>query len=77
MDLYNCKEILQELQKTFPNNNVLLVNEWVLKGMTILRNAQPIGHSVDEILLDKSLEEQYPDLFGPNKSDLEPGGILW
>lgn len=77
MDLDKCRGILHELQETFPNNNVLLVNEWVLKGMTILRNAQPIGHSVDEIISDKPLEEQYPDLFNPTESSLDPGGILW
>lgn len=77
MDLEQCKNIHQELQTTFPKNTILLVNEWVLKGMTILRQANPIADSVEELLLDKPLEELYPNLFGNNTTGLKPGEILW
>lgn len=77
VDLESCKAIQHELRETFPENNILLVNEWVLKGMTVIRNAQPVGDSIDELLLDKPLEELYPDLFGNKTSGLKPGEILW
>ena len=76
VDLSSCQEIMKEMKKTFPNNNILFVNEWVLKGMTVVRQAKPIADSVDEIILDEPLEKLYPDLFG-SKSGLKPGETLW
>lgn len=77
VDLESCKAIQHELRETFPENNILLVNEWVLKGMTVIRNAQPVGDSVNELLLDKPLEELYPNLFGNKTNGLKPEEVLW
>ena len=76
VDLASCQEIMKEMKKTFPDNNILFVNEWVLKGMTVIRQAQPIADSVDEIILNEPLEKLYPDLFS-SKTGLKPGEILW
>ena len=76
VDMEDCKEIMNEMKKTFPNNNILFVNERALKGMTILRQAKPIADSVNEIILNDPLENLYPDLFD-SKTGLKPGEILW
>jgi hypothetical protein len=76
VDIASCNEIMNEMKKTFPDNHILFVNEWVLKGMTVIRQAKPIADSVDEIILNEPLEKLYPDLFG-SKTGLKPGEILW
>lgn len=40
MDLDDCRNIMQMLEETFPNNKCVLCNEHVLKGMTVLRAAE-------------------------------------
>ena len=37
MDFDDCQEIIKILEDTFPNNKTLLVNEKVLKGLTVIR----------------------------------------
>lgn len=37
MDFDDCQEIMKMLEDTFPNNKTLLVNEKVLKGLTVIR----------------------------------------
>ena len=76
VDIASCQEIMKEMKKTFPDNHILFVNEWVLKGMTVIRQAKPIADSVDEIILNEPLEKLYPDLFG-SRTGLEPGETLW
>ena len=76
VDIASCNEIMNEMKKTFPDNHILFVNEWVLKGMTVIRQAKPMADSVDEIILNEPLEKLYPDLFG-SKTGLKPGEILW
>ena len=65
IDIESCRVIQEELNKTFPNNPILLVNVHVLKGMTILRNkTNRINEIVDEGFIYRPIEEQYPELFG-------------
>ena len=40
MDLDDCRNIMEMLEETFPNNKCVLCNEHVLKGMTVLRAAE-------------------------------------
>lgn len=49
LDLYTCQEIQKEMNETFPNNIVLLCNEHIFKGLTILRNntIEQIDEAVD------------------------------
>ena len=37
MDFDDCKEIMKMLEDTFPNNKSILVNEKILKGLTVIR----------------------------------------
>lgn len=41
LDIDTVRSILSEMEKTFPNNTVLVANEYILKGLTILRLPQP------------------------------------
>ena len=37
LDLDSVNQIFTELTKSFPDNNVLIANEYILKGLTIVR----------------------------------------
>ena len=47
MDVHDCTHILNELQKAFPNNTVMLCNEHVLKGMTVIKPTEKVSEIVD------------------------------
>ena len=62
MDLYSCKSIMQTLKETFPNNQCVLCNEHVLKGLTIVREVE--REKIDDVVdiskvvdVDKMFEE--------------------
>lgn len=38
LDLDSCSNLMKELKKEFPNNTVLLSNEHILQGLTVLRH---------------------------------------
>ena len=48
MDLDDCRNIMQMLEETFPNNKCVLCNEHVLKGMTVLRAAET--KKIDDVI---------------------------
>ena len=37
LDLDSVNQIFKELEKSFPDNNVLIANEYILKGLTIIK----------------------------------------
>ena len=37
LDIDTINQIYDELQKSFPNNNILIANEYILKGLTIIK----------------------------------------
>ena len=76
VDIETVAAIMEEMNKTFPENTIIPVNEWILKGMTILHQAKPVGECVDEITIIQPLEEMYPDLFGKGTA-VKPGEIIW
>ena len=47
MDVHDCTHILNELQKAFPDNTVMLCNEHVLKGMTVIKPTEKVSEIVD------------------------------
>lgn len=77
VDVNTLTAIMEEMSKTFPNNTIIPVNEWILKGMTIIRQAEPVAEMVDLSIIDKPLEELYPDLFDGKTSAVPKGGIIW
>ena len=77
VDIETASVIMDEMGKAFPDNTVIPVNEWILKGMTIVRQANPVADMVDLSIVDKPLEELYPDLFNGKTSAVPKGGIIW
>ena len=77
LDIDDVSSIMEEMSKTFPENTIIPVNEWILKGMTILRQAKPVGDSVNEVVMIQPLEELYPDLFDNHSTAVKPGEIIW
>ena len=75
MDIESVASIVKEMNEIYPENTIIPVNEWVLKGMTILRQSKKVDDVVNEFILDKPLSELYPELF-PSTS-APPGGIIW
>ena len=60
MRLSNCQNILKELQEAFPNNTVMLCNEQVLKGMTVLKGTKEVSSIVDiaeEVDIEKIIDD--------------------
>ena len=46
--------------------------------MTTVRQANPVAEMVDLSIVDKPLEEMYPELFGLGGTSAVPkGGIIW
>lgn len=41
LDLDDTRMILEDMEKVFPDNTVLVANEYILKGLTILRLPPP------------------------------------
>lgn len=77
VDIEAVSAIMSEMEKAFPTNTIIPVNEWILKGMTIVRQANPVANMVDLSIVDKPLEELYPDLFNGKTSAVPKGGIIW
>ena len=77
VDVETVSAIMNEMEKAFPTNTIIPVNEWILKGMTIVRQANPVADMVDLSIVDKPLEELYPDLFNGKTSAVPKGGIIW
>ena len=77
VDIEAVSAIMSEMEKAFPTNTIIPVNEWILKGMTIVRQANPVADMVNLSIVDKPLEELYPDLFNGKTSAVPKGGIIW
>lgn len=57
LDLSNYKMIIREFEKVFPKNNILFTNNSIKKIIILKRN------NLLEDILNKPLEELYPELF--------------
>lgn len=55
MDLDDCQNILREVKRVYPNNDVLIANENILEKITILRK--------DDSSSTFDLKTLYPDIF--------------
>ena len=55
MDLDDCQNILKEVKRVYPNNDVLIANENILEKITILRK--------DDNSSIFDLKTLYPDIF--------------
>ena len=78
VDLESANAIVQMMNELYPECTTIPVNEWFLKGMTILRNPDKERDSIKLNINDKPIEEMYPELFGLGSTSAVPkGGIIW
>lgn len=68
MRLGDCESILKELQEAFPNNTVMLCNEHVLKGMTVLKSTEKVSSIVD-IASDVDVDELFNEIMKGHPND--------
>lgn len=68
MRLGDCETILQELQNAFPNNTVMLCNEHVLKGMTVIKPAEKVSSIVD-IATEVDIDEVFKEIMKGHPND--------
>jgi hypothetical protein len=68
LSLDECSEIHKMMCETYPDNTILLSNEHVLKGMTILRNSQPIDDVVS-INTNVDVNKLFEDIMRGNPND--------
>jgi len=69
MKLSDCQNILKELQEAFPNNTVMLCNEQVLKGMTVLKGTKEVSSIVD-IAEAVDIDKISDDILKGHRNDL-------
>lgn len=70
MDLYSCRDIMQTLKETFPNNQCVLCNEHVLKGLTIIREVE--REKIDDVVdISKvvDIDTMFEELLKGNPND--------
>lgn len=78
VDLESVQSIVEMMNELYPKCTTIPVNELFLKGMTILRNPDKECDSVKLNIVDKPLEEMYPELFDLNKgTSVRPGESIW
>ena len=78
VDLESAQAIVEMMSELYPECTTIPVNEWFLKGMTILRNPDKECDSIKLNIIDQPIEEMYPELFGLGSTSAVPkGGIIW
>lgn len=66
----SCKSVMETLRETFPNNQCVLCNEHVLKGMTILRPSEKT--QIDDkvsIATNIDIDELFKQIMGGKPND--------
>lgn len=68
MDLSECNQVYKMMCETYPENTILLSNEHILKGMTILRGSQPVDDVVS-INTEVDVNKLFDEIMRGNKND--------
>lgn len=69
LSLRECQTIQKEMNETFPNNIVILCNDHILKGITVLRGeTEKISDTVD-ILSTIDVDKMFEELLKGNPND--------
>lgn len=69
LSLRECQMIQKEMNETFPNNTVVLCNDHVLKGITVLRGeTEKISDTVD-IVSTIDVDKMFEELLRGNPND--------
>ena len=58
LDLDSCETIFKEVKSQFPNNTILIVNKYILEGISVLRNENTKISLIDDpVDVDKIFDE--------------------
>lgn len=69
LSLRECQTIQKEMNETFPNNTVILCNDHILNGITVLRGeTEKISDTVD-ILSTIDVDKMFEELLKGNPND--------
>lgn len=69
LSLRECQMIQKEMNETFPNNTVVLCNDHVLKGITILRGETEKASDVVDIVSTIDVDKMFEELLRGNPND--------
>ena len=69
LSLRECQIIQKEMNETFPNNTVVLCNDHILKGITVLRGeTEKVSDTVD-IVSTIDVDKMFEELLRGNPND--------
>lgn len=70
MDLDDCRNIMETLKEVFPDNQCVLCNEHVLRGISVIRTGQKkkINDTVD-ITTDVNIDKLFDEIMRGNPND--------
>ena len=69
MSVRECNLIQQEMEQTFPNNTVILCNDHVLKGITVLRSERTKSDEVVDIQTGIDIDKIFDEIMRGNPND--------
>ena len=69
MSVRECNLIQQEMEQTFPNNTVILCNDHVLKGITVLRSERTKSDEMVDIQTGVDIDKIFDEIMRGNSND--------
>ena len=69
LSLRECQTIQKEMNETFPNNTVILCNDHILKGITVLREKKKKISDTVDILSTIDVDKMFEELLKGNPND--------
>ena len=69
LSLGECKMIQRDMNETFPNNTVILCNDHVLKGITVLRGQTETVSDTVDIKTTVDIDKMFEELLKGNPND--------
>ena len=69
LSLGECKMIQRDMNETFPNNTVILCNDHVLKGITVLRGETETVSDTVDIKTTVDVDKLFSEIMRGNPND--------
>lgn len=69
LSLRECQTIQKEMNETFPNNTVVLCNDHILKGITVLRGETEKVSDIVDITTTIDVDKMFEELMKGNSND--------
>ena len=69
LSLRECQMIQKDMNETFPNNTVVLCNDHILKGITVLRGETEKISDVVDIVSTIDVDKMFEELLRGNPND--------